>query len=702
MNRRLGTDWSNRESHPSEEDLLYYVDGELPPREAASVREHLEACWTCRVRTEQVQETISSFVRFLTDSITPNLRPPASGWKPLNAQMARVAAEANTRPLLLQWLDAWRKLTMLWPLPRTLTLAALWSLLVFLLVFRVDRVPPVSANQLIQNAAEFQDRQLHAVAQPVVHQKLRIRRTVAASHQESSVAWELWNDAGHHRFRQQAEDASGRRVLAASRGAAFDPHDWTAGLELGDAGVSHQTSDGPAGLPRTLAELTQILLANRMDPRRPLSAESFEAWRESVPGRSEAVKESSLADGSKALTLTTEAPGPFRANAIIQTQLVVRGADWHPIEQRLKVQGERGILNYSLTETAFEVLPLSALPPLLFADLVPPPIPKPPAPVVPASPTIIPPVPVPTPADLADAEVEALFVLHRAKVCLGGRVSVVRSDADRIAVQGVVESAERRDEILTGLQSIPWITTEIQTADDTLSPAPNPEGSAEVAESSPSMQVVTLGVQSGKLPIQDLLEEYFAQGHPGALPAPGDINHKITELSNRAVLLSESALDEAWALRHLTESVTTLKTDDLRPSLRYALEVMVHDHLTALQAQMGNSRQLLEPVLVALLDRHRELAVGPSAGNTFAVPDSENSNWISSSHQLFATVEQIDRLTLALFADTSVPPARREAAMQELLAAMGGWDTKFQDLEAAVAKAFPGKPGSFTLNSPPE
>jgi hypothetical protein len=88
--------------------------------------------------------------------------------------------------------------------------------------------------------------------------------------------------------------------------------------------------------------------------------------------------------------LTTDAAGPFPVNAIIQGQLTVRHSDLHPIEQHLKVQGENGVLDYALTEKAFEVLPLSELPPMLFADLTPRVSPK-----VEATVPVPPPIPVP-------------------------------------------------------------------------------------------------------------------------------------------------------------------------------------------------------------------------------------------------------------------------------------------------------------------
>ena len=76
--------------------------------------------------------------------------------------------------------------------------------------------------------------------------------------------------------------------------------------------------------------------------------------------------------GDSALVVKTEATGTHSAQSIIQAELVVRTGDWHPVEQRLRVQGHEEILDYELTERAFEVVTLTALPPALFADVAPP------------------------------------------------------------------------------------------------------------------------------------------------------------------------------------------------------------------------------------------------------------------------------------------------------------------------------------------
>jgi|SRR5580658_573353 hypothetical protein len=77
--------------HPSDQDLLRTVDGELPTRRAAQVRAHLAACWTCRARVAEIETTIADFVRVNRQDTDPQ-PPPISGPRALlKARMAEAA-----------------------------------------------------------------------------------------------------------------------------------------------------------------------------------------------------------------------------------------------------------------------------------------------------------------------------------------------------------------------------------------------------------------------------------------------------------------------------------------------------------------------------------------------------------------------------------------------------------------------------------
>jgi len=88
------------ESHLSDQDLVMLVDGALSAGEKSRATAHLDGCWSCRTRKQELEEAIGQFVRFHQSSLAP-LLPPVSGPRALlKARIAQAAAEAdrNSQP----------------------------------------------------------------------------------------------------------------------------------------------------------------------------------------------------------------------------------------------------------------------------------------------------------------------------------------------------------------------------------------------------------------------------------------------------------------------------------------------------------------------------------------------------------------------------------------------------------------------------
>ena len=129
---------------------------------------------------------------------------------------------------------------------------------------------------------------------------------------------------------------------------------------------------------------------------------------------------------------------------------------------------------------------------------------------------------------------------------------------------------------------------------------------------------------------------------------------------------------------------------------RWLLEVMARDHMAALRMVINQSRTLLEPVL-----SWAEVGKGASAEMEKAeksVPgELSDSDWATEAQQLFATVEQMERLTACLFAGANLPGAEGENASGKLLAVFSRADSEFQNVEAQLAKKFGGRADLLTL-----
>ena len=68
----------SQDSHASDELLLMDLDGELSPRVASLVRAHLDACWRCRVRRQELERSIADFIQAYQQEFDQRL-PPAPG-----------------------------------------------------------------------------------------------------------------------------------------------------------------------------------------------------------------------------------------------------------------------------------------------------------------------------------------------------------------------------------------------------------------------------------------------------------------------------------------------------------------------------------------------------------------------------------------------------------------------------------------------
>jgi hypothetical protein len=81
--------------HVSDEELVCSADGELSPQRAAEVEAHLEACWDCRARMEEIQSTITGFVRTHHAEFDTQLPPVAGPRALLRARLSVLGSETR-------------------------------------------------------------------------------------------------------------------------------------------------------------------------------------------------------------------------------------------------------------------------------------------------------------------------------------------------------------------------------------------------------------------------------------------------------------------------------------------------------------------------------------------------------------------------------------------------------------------------------
>ncbi len=92
----------NEDLHPSDQQLLLFADGELPPRRADEIRAHLRACWDCRSRMAETESVIADFMQVHRRTLDPQVPPIDGPRAQLKARLAELArsADQNHRPTL--------------------------------------------------------------------------------------------------------------------------------------------------------------------------------------------------------------------------------------------------------------------------------------------------------------------------------------------------------------------------------------------------------------------------------------------------------------------------------------------------------------------------------------------------------------------------------------------------------------------------
>lgn len=642
--------------HPSFEEMLLHLDGESPSR-ADKVALHVQGCWSCRLRRDEIERTISAFMEIRDQALRDTAKFPDRLLPVFEAKLERLDCEIG-RASFFSGLS--RTLALGFAYTRSAIFVAVVALIV-LLVVRLSQFQTVSADEVLHQVRESEARQVREVAGPVIYSKIRLCRSSSRQPAEN-LTWEIWSHAATNRLRQRVEDASGAPLPEMKRNRSS------------------------AATPAAVSELEQMFRTHKADFSRPLSAANYEAWRSSISEESDEVRETRLPSGEKAIILKASGQGPFAHDAIVSSEYAVRAGDWHPVQQHLRVQKENEVVEFTLGEVAFNVIAAESLPPSFFPETAARPrrvvnlrVPEfPPTSTVPGvEPPPIPALePLPLQADLLAEEVEAWYALHTVKACLGRPLAVVRGTRE-IEVQGVVETEERRTEVNFALRGIPHVVSRLKTLDET----PDGDGAPDKqAQSGP------VEMPNRNLPIENLLKQYFAGSVCASVPANSRsrcVQEKIGETSRSALARSDAAMSQAWALRHLAEWEIFLKRGELRTSTRRLMDLMVRDHMDALKKQLDQWRGGLEPILSSLpIDHHASPVRGEKAK---AVAPEASSDWAATKLlHLFAGVRGTADLTLGMLADTNRPVAQGEVAVKDVLLRFAELDGEFHRVKAEL------------------
>jgi hypothetical protein len=602
---------NSQNPHLSGDQILLYLDGELSSRETAQAKAHFEACWSCRVRSEQIAEVIADVVTYRDTLIKSSVPLSTDARTSFLAQLRQLAQSVGKRSLASRILDFFRVLQgEIFPRQAWITGIVITSFALFLLV-RFSGVPRVSASQFLANAQASELRARDGIAKPVVYQKLSIRLG------DHAVARTIYRDvAGNH----QVNYLDGGTPRLASDGlirkAAYRPD-----LEL--------------------AEFERVFREAHLSWEDPLSPASYDAWRHSLGRKQDRVTQ--VSDGQLTL-MTTTAEGP-----ISEATMTVRAKDFHPVAEIFYLSDAERV---EVTELAWEVIPMEAIDSGIFAT---PYVPSR-APLRSALPTPM----GPSDAELAETELRARIALHAEGADLGEQIEFQLNKSNSAArfleIRGIVNSPERRSELSAALEGIPHVELRLDTVEDAALQknllADNKSGSSETHFA--KFPEFTPDAASGKAALAEQLDAQF--------PNSEERLHFV----NSAVELAQECLAQAWALRRLEDHYTPDEVALLSVGSRQTLELLIRDHVSALRQNVDALQDLVSPVLSGFPPTARSI-LSAQASSTTAVPAHD---WRSSVREIFPGVQSMEIQIVALAGGPDMAVSDPEVGVPELRSAL--------------------------------
>jgi hypothetical protein len=383
-----------------------------------------------------------------------------------------------------------------------------------------------------------------------------------------------------------------------------------------------------------MSELIQIFSRNHLDWQDPLSPTCFANWRAGLESSTDSVTEK-----AEAITLETNAAGMVPEGGIVNATLTVRGTDFHPIATRFVVatSGVSEFRDVEISETAFQVLPLESLSPAFFAPTSPETLPEVKAAAIARSERSTPPATA-TP----ELEVEILNLLNEAGADLGEQVDVTRTTDGAISVQGMVETTERKHQILDALKPVeknPAVRVQILTINEALE--------EHAVESATNGRIIFERADPAitTIPVDAKLRTYFSK--VGALTRQ-QLDTKINRFANQILDRSFFIVQHAWAIKRLSERFTPEQLQKLEPPAHDKWLTMVRNHSRALKDEVALMQEELRPIFnrdVASEEASKELIQVRSVNDL--VQDATRIFELSSNQ------EQVIRSAFAVSADAS-------------------------------------------------
>jgi hypothetical protein len=318
------------------------------------------------------------------------------------------------------------------------------------------------------------------------------------------------------------------------------------------------------------------LASGGVDWQQPLSAADYRRWHDSQTVLSDEVRR----QGDEFLTLTTTvSTGPIAAES-----LTVRLADFHPIERTVALRADETV---EIAELHYDVLGWDAVNDGLFE-------PVPGVPVAPSVAAVLAHLPSAEQLDLA--ELQARLVLNELHADSTEQLEFIRSPGS-IEIKGVVDSDARKQQLVSGLKTVPHVVPAIFSVEDL-------SARRTEANSVSSVRAYSTVVRESPL-------EHF-------LRAQGKGTEELNSISQRLLDAALSMKQEGTAIDDLQRRFGN--DDRLDEKGRTALQQLLSAHAMRLIAAADTEDKLLSEATGATASANGATTDGSSIAAASAAP----------------------------------------------------------------------------------
>lgn len=698
--------------HCDDAQLMSFLSDDLPSAERSRVEGHLALCWPCKERHLALRDTMLQIREAAAEESVLDRAEVERARNQFWGRFAALESEMEAG-LEAERVPALRSLS---PIRDSHFRASLAIAAVIVCVLGAGfawlalRPPPVQFEDVLVQTLEREDNLRRP--QGPLHQEfeIEIEQSEPALQRRSGVL-QVWYDTGGERFASRWERADGDLEYAAWR--PEPDREFVFNAQLGATAVARTPQSGQA---ITLGELTfeeasleQLesgflywLSNRRWEPISIASEVNVFRMREGVVAEVESV---TSVDGRPAYRITASREMDWGRVELVAE---VDAQTYESKIELLRLVSPDRVVALSLRAQRTRWLPSGTMKSELFwpsvdiegrgetlAEL------RPASPLrsldtresekkLSAAPSAV---------DLDLAEMQVRYALHKAGACLGVPVRVDRSRPGMVHVEGLVESFERKQELLSQLAAVsatPFVSIDIKTVDEALrnSMAGGTAEDGELALSRDARQAdETFEVVATDSPIRDALERYLRQANSSvpnrdAGPADAELHELASEFSDGVISSSLANLTEAWALRRLAERYGD-GTSELPDAAAAMLREMLRGHVAALKTRTAGIQRKVRPLLLTVAPVNGSGAAGQSP---FTSPNSpgEQQEWAAQSLRIFRQVEFAEGVTTGLFADAGNAGGGRRAGSSEqaaaaLLRALPPLEQGLQSLEERLA-----------------